>query len=68
MGSETKEITVFSDNAKGLAAKEQFGMLTAICTTAGSGTFTDAKAIISVTYVDPAPSSISQGSITVNKN
>ena len=65
-GSETKEKVVFADNAKEYAAKEQYGMLTMICTTAGAGAITAGNALISVTYIDPAPSSISQGSITRN--
>ena len=65
-GSETKEKVVFADNAKEYAAKEQYGMLTMICTTAGAGAITPGNALISVTYIDPAPSSISQGSITRN--
>lgn len=65
-GSEMKEKVVFADNAKEYASKEQYGMLTLICTTAGAGAITAGNALISVTYIDPAPSSISQGSITRN--
>ena len=63
-GSETKEKVVFADNAKEYASKEHYGMLTMVCTTAGTGELTPGNALISVTYIDPAPSSISQGSIT----
>lgn len=64
VGSETKEKVVFVDNAKEYASKEQYGMLTLKCTTGGAGALTAGNALISVTYIDPAPSSISQGSIT----
>lgn len=65
-GSETKEKVVFADNAKEYTSKEHYGMLTMICTTGGAGAITAGNALISVTYIDPAPSSISQGSITRN--
>lgn len=72
-GSSTVEKTTFCDNAKDLISKEHFCMLTYVCTTAGQGasstTFspnTDANALISVTYIDPAPSSIANGTIIRN--
>ena len=67
-GSETKQRVVFSDNAKEYAAKEHLGMLTFVVSTGGAGALTDANALISVTYIDPAPSSISQGSISRNNS
>jgi len=41
-------------------------MLTLKCTEDGQGSSRSANVLISVTYIDPAPSSISQGSITRN--
>lgn len=67
-GSETKQRVVFSDNAKEYAAKEHLGMLTFVVSKGGTGAVTDANALISVTYIDPAPSSISQGSISRNNS
>ncbi len=73
-GDSTVNKTTFCDNAKDLISKEHFGMLTYVCTTEGKSTSsstdvsTEGNALISVTYIDPAPSSTANGTIIRNSS